>query len=181
MRTSYRVIKTDVGHVGYVATPRGLARVFLPAPSAGAARAAIRRAFPDATEDDRLLPKLGEQLCRYFGGQLAEFNVPLDLADARPFLRDVWRACRRVGYGRTTTYQALAERVGRPAAARAVGQAMRKNPFPIVVPCHRVVRKDGGLGGYGGPQGTGLKQRLLELEAGADTPARADRRKARLP
>jgi len=90
------------------------------------------------------------------------FTVPLDLSGLSPFHRRVLQAARRIPYGRTATYSDLARRVGRPLAARAVGQAMARNPVPLVIPCHRVVASGGGLGGYGG--GLDLKRRLLALE-----------------
>ncbi|MBU0617216.1 MAG: MGMT family protein, partial [Planctomycetes bacterium] len=77
--------------------------------------------------------------------------------------------CRRVCYGQTRSYKQLAEQLGRPGAARAVGTAMSRNPCPIVVPCHRVVRSDGSLGGFSGPDGVNTKHRLLQMEAAAST------------
>ena len=77
----------------------------------------------------------------------------------------VWKACRAVGYGKTTSYGELARRAGRPGAARAVGTAMRRNPWPIVVPCHRVLKGDGSIGGYSGRGGVKFKRQLLEMEA----------------
>jgi methylated-DNA-[protein]-cysteine S-methyltransferase len=90
------------------------------------------------------------------------FTVPLDLSGLSPFHRRVLQATRRIPYGRTATYRDLARRVGRPRAARAVGQAMARNPVPLVIPCHRVVAAGGGLGGFSG--GLDLKRRLLALE-----------------
>jgi methylated-DNA-[protein]-cysteine S-methyltransferase len=91
-------------------------------------------------------------------------RIPLDEASLRPFQRQVLRACRAIPYGETATYQDLARRIGRPAACRAVARALATNPWPIIIPCHRVVRRDGSLGGYSGPGGIALKQRLLEME-----------------
>ena len=89
------------------------------------------------------------------------------LAWITPFARKVLGACRKVPQGRTTTYRALAEQVGQPRAARAVGGVMAANPIPLIVPCHRVLRSDGGLGGFSGPGGNATKLRLLEHEKGA--------------
>lgn len=80
------------------------------------------------------------------------------------FERKVLRWTMRIPCGQTRTYSWLARKVGKPRAARAVGNALRKNPLPIFIPCHRVVRSDGALGGYGGSQGTAMKERLLQLE-----------------
>lgn len=109
-----------------------------------------------------VLASLADDLDRYFAGEPLQFSVPLDLSGVSPFTRQVLRACAAVPYGATTTYGRLAESVGRPGAARAVGGALGANPVAIVVPCHRVVRGDGSLGGY--RSGTRRKRFLLALE-----------------
>ncbi len=105
------------------------------------------------------------QLEEYFAGRRREFNLPLDLSAGTPFQQAVWTALLGIPYGQTWSYRQVAEAVGRPRAARAVGQANRANPVPIIVPCHRVIGADGSLRGYGG--GLPLEIRLLRLE-GAD-------------
>lgn len=105
---------------------------------------------------------LVDELDRYFAGEALTFSTPVDLNGLGAFTRTVLRACAAIRYGETATYGALAERVGRPGAARAVGNALGTNPVAIVVPCHRVVRGDGALGGYGG--GASRKRFLLALE-----------------
>jgi methylated-DNA-[protein]-cysteine S-methyltransferase len=90
------------------------------------------------------------------------FDYPLDLTDATPFQRAVWAAMRTIPYGETQSYQWIARRIGRPRAARAVGNACGRNPVAIVQPCHRVVGYDGKLGGFSG--GLDLKKALLKLE-----------------
>lgn len=101
------------------------------------------------------------QLEAYFAGQLTEFELPLAL-HGTAFQRRVWAALRRVRYGETVSYGQLADRIGAPAASRAVGLANGRNPVSIIVPCHRVVGADGGLTGYGG--GIERKRFLLDLE-----------------
>ncbi|MFE7119255.1 methylated-DNA--[protein]-cysteine S-methyltransferase, partial [Streptomyces sp. NPDC057654] len=103
------------------------------------------------------------QLVAYFDGRLRTFTVPLDWSLATGFNRRVLRAlAAHVPYGTVVGYQDLARRVGEPGAARAVGTAMGANPLPVVVPCHRVIGSDGGLGGFGG--GLEVKRALLALE-----------------
>jgi len=102
------------------------------------------------------------QLCEYFKGERASFDVPLDVRGT-PFQLAVWRAVETIPYGETRSYKWVAERVGRPRAVRAVGRALAANPVPIIIPCHRVVRSDGGLGGFS--LGLEVKEFLLELEA----------------
>ncbi|RMF71245.1 MAG: methylated-DNA--[protein]-cysteine S-methyltransferase [Planctomycetota bacterium] len=170
MNLRYRVVKTDLGWCGFVASARGLRALILPKRSAEVVRRTIRTGFADAREDRALLPEFAAQLRDYCAGKPVSFDVPLDLPHASEFHYDVWQACMRVPYGETVSYGELARRVGHPGAARAVGTAMRRNPVPLVVPCHRVVKSDGGLGGYSGTGGVTMKERLLEMESAALTP-----------
>lgn len=122
-------------------------------------------AKPDADWQENTKPfrRVIQQLKEYFAGKRQSFD--LDLAPAgTPFQLKVWRALRRIPYGETWSYGQLAQRVGNPKAARAVGAANGQNPLPIVVPCHRVIGANGSLTGFGG--GLSIKQKLLELESG---------------
>ena len=111
------------------------------------------------------MPELLEALEDYLGGKRVSFDdYPIDLSGQPPFRRRVQEACRKIPYGKTLTYSQLAAKAGKPAAVRAVGSAMSHNPLPILIPCHRVLRSDGGLGGFSAPGGTTTKQRLLEME-----------------
>ena len=117
---------------------------------------------PDWTRDDTGFVRAVDQFRAYFAGELREFDLPLDLRGT-PFQLRAWAALARVPYGRTATYTALAEAVGSPRAARAVGLAMRTNPISIALPCHRVVGRDGSLTGY--LNGVDLKRALLAFES----------------
>lgn len=103
-----------------------------------------------------------EQIRAYFAGRLTQFTIPLAPAGTS-FQLDVWRALEQIPYGETESYAALARRVGRPAAVRAVGAANGANPIPILIPCHRVIGSNGKLTGFGG--GLPTKERLLALES----------------
>lgn len=116
--------------------------------------------------DPKALAEVRSQVRDYFAGRRRSFDLALDLSGLSEFERAVLRATRRVPFGGTASYSELARRLKRPRAARAVGNALRRNPVPIVVPCHRIVRADGSPGGYGGPQGTAEKIRLLDFESG---------------
>lgn len=105
--------------------------------------------------------KLASELDEYFQGERAKFTVPIRFSGP-PFYRLVWAELLRIPYGETVTYGELAKRVGAPRAARAVGQALARNPLPILIPCHRVLDKNG-LGGFG--PGIAWKEKLLSLEA----------------
>lgn len=167
MLCTYRLVDTLAGSAALVASSRGLRRLYLPGENAKALHARIRREHPGIAEDSTLLPDLADALRRYFAGERVRFRVRLDDTQASEFQRRVRQACQRIPYGRTASYRDLAERAGSPQAARAVGQVMRTNPVPLVVPCHRVLRSDGALGGFSGPGGRQQKQHLLELERAA--------------
>ncbi len=113
---------------------------------------------PESPLERQVAMELGE----YFAGTRSRFTFPLSPSGTE-FERRVWDALQRIPYGDTRTYGEIATSLGHPGAARAVGSANHKNPIPIVIPCHRVVRSGGGLGGYGG--GLELKRKLLNLEA----------------
>jgi methylated-DNA-[protein]-cysteine S-methyltransferase len=117
----------------------------------------------DWKRDDRfpLFSRVERELRRYFAGTLRSFSVPL-APGGTPFQLRVWRALLRVPYGKTLTYTELARRAGRPAAVRAAGAANARNPISILIPCHRVLGRNGSLTGYGG--GLEAKRTLLELE-----------------
>ena len=112
--------------------------------------------------DDPLLRETVRQMNAYFAGGLRAFDLPYRL-DAPSFTADVLEQLKTVPYGQTTTYRALAAAVGKPEAARAVGQALHRNPLPILLPCHRVLPADGRLGGYA--LGAERKRYLLALES----------------
>lgn len=104
-------------------------------------------------------------LQRYFAGRTVDFaGICLDLRDCSDFHQRIYEALRDVGYGKTTTYGALAAEVGSPDAARAIGQAMGRNPLPIIIPCHRVLASGGRIGGFSAHGGATTKERLLTLE-----------------
>ena len=119
---------------------------------------------PPETRFEKLV---AEELKEYFAGKRRTFTFPLE-PEGTAFEKRVWKALEKIPYGATRTYGDIARSIGNPSAARAVGAANRRNPIPIVVPCHRVVAAGGKLGGFGG--GLPLKKKLLSLE-GANSPA----------
>ncbi len=104
------------------------------------------------------------QLKRYHAGELQQFDIPLNLSLGTPFQQSVWRALQQIPYGQTISYAQLAQNIDKPTAYRAVANANGKNPFSIIIPCHRVVASDGSLGGYTG--GLDKKRLLLGIEQG---------------
>jgi AraC family transcriptional regulator of adaptative response/methylated-DNA-[protein]-cysteine methyltransferase len=159
-----RTIQTPIGPMLSGATADAIVLCdFADRPMIRAQIAAVRRRIGPTVEGDApLLGRLAEQLNEYFAGTRRDFGLPLDLPGSS-FQDRVWNELRRIPYGRTISYRELAERVGAGNAYRAVGRANGSNRIAIIVPCHRVVAANGGLGGYGG--GLVAKRRLLELES----------------
>ncbi|MFB0543600.1 MAG: methylated-DNA--[protein]-cysteine S-methyltransferase [Candidatus Bathyarchaeia archaeon] len=159
----YDCFDTPIGRLWFAATPKGLCRIRL-ASSEEEFLTSLKRAFEgEPKREERHFKGLIERFKAYFRGEPTSFSdVPLDLRGT-DFQKAVWRAVVETPYGRLSTYREVAIRVGRPRAYRAAGNAVGRNPLFIVVPCHRVVRSDGSLGGFGS-SGIELKKYLLRLE-----------------
>lgn len=156
-------LETPIGELLLAATDRGLVRVAFAMEDFDSVQEELRiQLGAELHANAAPLEERMRELREYFAGDRRTFDAPVDLRLARRFRRDVLERLREVGYGEVTTYAALARSAGRPRATRAVGSACASNPLPIVVPCHRVLRSDGGLGGYlAGPE---VKRTLLALE-----------------
>lgn len=115
--------------------------------------------------ETEVLRQARRELLEYLAGERTRFTLPMR-PQGTDFQRQVWGALMEIPYGQTRSYGALAAALGRPGAARAVGQANRRNPIPLLIPCHRVVGSDGSLTGYAG--GLNVKKRLLDLEQGKE-------------
>jgi methylated-DNA-[protein]-cysteine S-methyltransferase len=123
---------------------------------------ALRAAGITPERDEQRTAATRQALREYFSGARDRFDRPLDWSRLAGFDRRALRVCAKIPYGKTLSYGEIARRAGSPGGARAAGQAMGKNPFPIIVPCHRVISANGAIGGFGG--GLELKRALLELE-----------------
>ena len=159
----YCIRRCPVGWLGLLGTEQGLQRVSLQ-PDAGDALAGLGSAAADVAPNEAVFGLALAAFDAYFAGEVAALDgVATDLGDAPPFFRAAWSACRSIPPGETRSYRWLAQAAGNPKASRAAGQAMAKNPVPLVIPCHRVVGSGGNLHGYGGG-GVAVKAQLLELE-----------------
>jgi methylated-DNA-[protein]-cysteine S-methyltransferase len=161
---AYRTIDTPVGTLLLASTAQGLIRVAYQAQDHDAVLADLASTVsPRVLNAPARLDDVSRQLDEYFARRRTGFEVPLDLRLSRGFRRIVLSHLPNIAYGRTESYAQVATAAGSPGAVRAVGTACATNPLPVVVPCHRVVRSDGSVGGYvGGPR---AKQTLLALEA----------------
>ena len=162
-KLSYTVLQTDAGWMAVLASERGIVHATLPRPSADEAEKALGERTQQATHSDERFTDLVARLQGYFRGENPSFQDMLDLSGGTSFQRAVWEGARKIPYGETRSYGELAEEIGRPGSARAVGQAMSRNPVAIIIPCHRVVASGGKLGGFGNR--LDLKWSLLSLEA----------------
>lgn len=163
---AYRHLDSPLGTLLLAATAEGLVRVAFATEDQEAVLSGLADAIsPRVLRSPTRLDPTARQLEEYFAGTRHTFDLPLDWRLSRGFRSVVLHALPSVGYGETTTYAALAREVGNPKAVRAVGSACATNPLPLVVPCHRVLPSNGGLGGYRG--GAAAKELLLALERGA--------------
>ncbi len=156
------VVETRLGWIGIVYTSRGIRSLQLPHAARGDAQAALERAFPGGLVREDVPDEIVRELRDYAEGRCRRFDLNVDLSAVRPFQRTVLTAIAKIPFGQTRTYAWVAREIGAPKAARAGGQALHTNPIPIIIPCHRIIASNGGLGGYGG--GLPLKRKLLQLE-----------------
>lgn len=163
----FTLFDTVIGRCGLAWGERGLIGVQLPDATPGAAWARLRRRFPEAVEAepspemDAVIERIRDLLA---GGRDDLSDIALDLEGQTAFNLRVYEIARAITPGETSTYGEVAKAMGEPGAARAVGKALGENPWPIVVPCHRVLGSSGGMGGFSAPGGAETKARLLTIE-----------------
>lgn len=160
----YTIFKTPTGWMGLLGSSAGIRRVVLPQPTDVKAVSLVLENVNEAVPSSGFFTDIVKRLQAYFTGKEIDFLDELDYGDATPFQQDVWEATRKIPYGKTHTYAWIASQAGKPLAVRAVGQALGRNPVPIIVPCHRVTNTGGGLGGFSGTGGLTTKKYLLKLE-----------------
>jgi methylated-DNA-[protein]-cysteine S-methyltransferase len=164
---AFALFDTAVGCCAVAWGADGIVGTWLPGASPAATRRAVQRRHPDAveTQPSPAVAHAIDGMTGLLAGEDVDLrDVQLDLRDVPEFLLAVYDIARSIPPGATMTYGEIAARAGMPGAAQAVGQAMGRNPFPIVVPCHRVVAAGGGNGGFSAPGGVDTKLRLLSIE-----------------
>jgi methylated-DNA-[protein]-cysteine S-methyltransferase len=162
-RAAWGVIESPVGPLYVAVSEEGLCEVaFSQDDAAGCIEQVLMRRGFRPVRDENAIHVIGAQLSEYFRGERNHFTVPLDFTGVTSFTQSVLKATSQVPFGHLATYRQIASAIGQPSATRAVGNALGRNPVPIVVPCHRIVRSDTSLGGYTG--GLQIKERLLQLE-----------------
>ncbi len=166
----YVIFETRMGWVGILANEKGVVRTTLPRASKDEAIAQLGVNQSSAAFSPDSFKDLTRLFVRYFNGEDVSFPAEIDLSSGTPFQQSVWRITSLIPYGEVRSYRWVAEGLGDGRMARAAGQALGKNPLPLIVPCHRVIGSNGGLCGFGG--GLELKKALLRLEkvSGFKTP-----------
>jgi methylated-DNA-[protein]-cysteine S-methyltransferase len=163
MKLYYAVLESKIGRILVTRTDKGLNNLLFHQPTWGKFFEELKKKKNiELVRDENKFSKLKKELNQYLSGKKAGFTEKLDLSSGTLFQQKVWKKMLEVPFGKTISYKKLAAMVGSPKKARAVGNACATNPVSIIVPCHRTIKSDGGLGGYGG--GIELKKRLLKLE-----------------
>lgn len=161
-KNSYTVFQTTRGWMGILVSPEGILAVTLPQTNRQQAFILLGEQTKQAAFSPEAFNDIRQRFQDYYSGKKTLFPDNLDFSNATAFQKQVWQAARLIPHGETRSYGWVAGQIGKPRAARAVGQALGKNPFLIIVPCHRIIAGDGTLGGFG--CGLPAKQHLLELE-----------------
>jgi len=162
----YVIFKTKWGYFGLAGTESALYRTQLPGLEHKKIESRLLKNQPDAQFEKTYFKALQQQITAYFEGVCVNFgpDIPIVLDRLSVFSSKVLTTCRKIKFGRTVSYSELAKKAGQPAASRAVGNALAKNPLPLIIPCHRVLRTDGKMGGFSAPGGISLKKRMFALE-----------------
>jgi methylated-DNA-[protein]-cysteine S-methyltransferase len=161
----YTIFKTKWGYFGLAGTEYGLLRTCLPLSSPEKVKSQLLTTLEAPRFEKRLFKTAQDQITSYFEGAYVNFaDIPTAFDGLGDFCSSVLTACRGIEFGQVVTYCALAKKINRPTASRAIGNALAKNPLPLIIPCHRVIRNDGQPGGFSAPGGINTKTKLLKHE-----------------
>jgi len=160
----YTIFKTRWGYFGMAAGEKGLLRSCLPCPTRKNVESRLLAGLKNPKFEGNLLKSLKNRIIAYFNGKSVNFDFPY-LENLPAFTRKVLAACGKIPIGKTVSYSHLARMIGNPRAGRAVGNALARNPIPLIIPCHRVIRTNGSIGNFSAPGGSDTKKKLLALES----------------
>jgi len=163
----YVIFQTKWGHFGLAGKDNNiLYRTILPQAESDRIKTILLKDYPDIRFDTNYLKNLQKQIIDYFKGKKIDFNTNISVSfdHFSEFSYKILDTCRNIKYGQVITYADLAQKAKRPKSSRAAGNVLAKNPMPLIIPCHRVIRTDGNLGGFSALGGTKLKKRLLSHE-----------------
>ncbi len=161
----YTIVQTRWGWVGAIFSDKGLRRLTFPVKTECEAKKRLKNKGDNGYVQSNKFKGLEKKLVNYFSGKPVSFSCDLDLSGVTQFQREVWETVSKIPYGQAKSYKWVADKMGRKNAYRAVGQALARNPVPIIIPCHRVICKDGSPGGFGGKAAIiKTKLKLLALE-----------------
>lgn len=161
----YQVFKTKWGYFGIGAKNGKIIVTVMPNKSKERVKVLLLKQLPSAVHKSGLCPNARTQIIRYFSGKSYDMNsVKVDLNHLKAFEKSVLTACTKVNHGQTASYNDLAKMIKKPRSSRAVGNALAKNPIPLIIPCHRVICSDGTIGNYSGSGGAKTKKMLIEHE-----------------
>jgi methylated-DNA-[protein]-cysteine S-methyltransferase len=166
----YVIIKTKWGYFGLAANTRGLLRTCLPCPDRKITQKCLLAGLYKPKFDKNLLKSLQDRIIAYFEGRYVfpisnQQSAISNFSNLAPFTRKVLTACAKIPYGKAVSYSQLARQAGKPLAARAVGNALAKNPLPLLIPCHRVIHSDGSIGKFSAFLETGASSQLISGKA----------------
>jgi len=163
-KIKYAVFKIDEGWCAVCATKKGISFFTLPRASKEEAMDAIKKHTVDLEIEEApdSFERIKKDIVNYFSGKKIEFESSIDLSKYTPFQSAVFTAARSIPYGETRSYRWIAKKIGNPKGVRAVGQALKLNKIPLIIPCHRIIEENGRLGGFS--FGIKWKERLLQLE-----------------
>ena len=164
---NYLIFRTKLGWCGVIGDRRQIREVILPAPARSRVARRIKMKYPDLRPDQAPFQDFIRSVRNYFETGRWNFRTKLNLATEPGFHREVYRVVRKIPPGTIRTYGWVARQLKKPRAARAVGNALARNPWPLLVPCHRVIRGNGTLGQFSALAGPRLKEKMLALERGA--------------
>jgi O-6-methylguanine DNA methyltransferase len=163
----YNIQESSLGYILLVAKNGRLFQLDMMAGEPHRIKKEIAVAYPGSIDSEKPFRDIWKDIDRYFKGGKVEFRAEIDISDLRPFTQKVLKELMNIPYGELRSYGWIGKRLGYPSASRAVGQAVGRNPIPIIIPCHRVIRQDGSIGGFS--SGIHIKKILLSIEGSIDT------------